>query len=358
MTSGKTYVASVLEKVKKQNEHEEEFLQAVEEVFESLVPVFDRYPQYIEENLLERLVEPERVISFRVPWVDDKGQVQVNRGYRVQFSSAIGPYKGGLRFHPTVTQSIVKFLGFEQIFKNSLTGLPIGGGKGGSNFDPKGKSDNEVMRFTQSFMTELQKYIGPDLDVPAVVAVSDSSGYVYDPDGIDLETLKQIKEVERARIVKYTEKHPKANFTPADQGSIWSIKADLAFPCATQNELDEEDAKLLVENGVLAVTEGANMPSTLGAIKVFQKAGVAFGPAKAANAGGVAVSALEMAQNSSRRAWTFEEVDQELQRIMKTIFVNASEATDEFGDSGNLVLGANIAGFLKVAQAMSAQGIV
>lgn len=449
MTSGKTYVASVLEKVKKQNEHEEEFLQAVEEVFESLVPVFDKYPQYIEENLLERLVEPERVISFRVPWVDDKGQVQVNRGYRVQFSSAIGPYKGGLRFHPTVTQSIVKFLGFEQIFKNSLTGLPIGGGKGGSNFDPKGKSDNEVMRFTQSFMTELQKYIGPDLDVPAgdigvggreigylygqykrlngyqngvltgkgltyggswarteatgygavyfakemlaacgqdltgkvalvsgsgnvaiyateklqelgatVVAVSDSSGYVYDPDGIDLETLKQIKEVERARIVKYTEKHPKANFTPADQGSIWSIKADLAFPCATQNELDEEDAKLLVENGVLAVTEGANMPSTLGAIKVFQKAGVAFGPAKAANAGGVAVSALEMAQNSSRRAWTFEEVDQELQRIMKTIFVNASKAADEFGDSGNLVLGANIAGFLKVAQAMSAQGIV
>ncbi|HGD2719893.1 TPA: Glu/Leu/Phe/Val dehydrogenase dimerization domain-containing protein [Streptococcus agalactiae] len=313
MTSGKTYVASVLEKVKKQNEHEEEFLQAVEEVFESLVPVFDKYPQYIEENLLERLVEPERVISFRVPWVDDKGQVQVNRGYRVQFSSAIGPYKGGLRFHPTVTQSIVKFLGFEQIFKNSLTGLPIGGGKGGSNFDPKGKSDNEVMRFTQSFMTELQKYIGPDLDVPAgdIGVGGREIGYLYG----------QYK-----RLNGY-------------QNGVLTGKG-------------------LTYGGSLARTEGANMPSSLGAIKVFQKAGVAFGPAKAANAGGVAVSALEMAQNSSRRAWTFEEVDQELQRIMKTIFVNASKAADEFGDSGNLVLGANIAGFLKVAQAMSAQGIV
>ena len=438
MTTGKEYVASVFEKVKAQNAHEPEFLQAVEEVFESLIPVFDNYPKYIEENLLERLVEPERIVSFRVPWVDDKGQVQVNRGFRVQFSSAIGPYKGGLRFHPSVNQSIIKFLGFEQIFKNSLTGQPIGGGKGGSNFDPKGKSDNEIMRFCQSFMTELSKHIGADTDVPAgdigvggreigylygqykrlrneytgvltgkgltwggslaraeqmlkargqdfagktaivsgsgnvaiyateklqtlgakVVAVSDSSGYVYDPDGIDVALLKELKEVQRARIIKYADARPNANFTPADGDSIWTIKADLAFPCATQNELNEADAKTLVANGVIAVSEGANMPSTLEAIDVFLKAGVSFGPAKAANAGGVAVSALEMAQNSQRTAWTFEEVDRKLYDIMKGIYDNSAAAAKSFGQEGNLVVGANIAGFLKVADAMSAQGIV
>lgn len=403
------------------------------------MPVFDKYPKYIEENLLERLVEPERIVSFRVPWVDDKGQVQVNRGFRVQFSSAIGPYKGGLRFHPSVNQSIIKFLGFEQIFKNSLTGQPIGGGKGGSNFDPKGKSDNEIMRFCQSFMTELSKHIGADTDVPAgdigvggreigylygqykrlrneytgvltgkgltyggslarteatgygcvyfaeqmlnargetfndktavvsgsgnvaiyaieklhslgakVVACSDSSGYVYDPDGIDLALLKQLKEVERARIVKYAEARPNATFTPAGgKETIWSIKADLAFPCATQNELSETDAEKLVANGVIAVSEGANMPSTLGAIDVFLKAGVSFGPAKAANAGGVAVSALEMAQNSARTSWTFEEVDSKLYDIMKGIYDNLAAAAKEFGHEGNLVVGANIAGSSK-----------
>lgn len=449
MVSGKEYVASVFEKVKEQNAHEEEFLQAVEEVFQSLVPVFDKYPKYVEENLLERLVEPERIVSFRVPWVDDKGQVQVNRGYRVQFSSAIGPYKGGLRFHPSVNQSIVKFLGFEQIFKNSLTGQPIGGGKGGSNFDPKGKSDLEVMRFTQSFMTELQKHIGPDTDVPAgdigvggreigymfgqykrlngyengvltgkgltyggslarteatgygtvyfaeqmlkargedftgktaivsgsgnvaiyateklhelgakVIAVSDSSGYIYHGDGIDLDLLKELKEVKRARISEYVETHPDAVFTPAGDSSIWSLKADLAFPCATQNELNEEDAKTLVANGVIAVAEGANMPSTLKAIDIFHEAGVSFGPAKAANAGGVAVSALEMAQNSGRTAWSFEEVDEKLKGIMKDIYDNSAAAAKEFDAEGNLVVGSNIAGFLKVAEAMSAQGIV
>ncbi|MGT2948015.1 NADP-specific glutamate dehydrogenase [Streptococcus devriesei] len=449
MTTGKEYVAGVFEKVKAQNGHEAEFLQAVEEVFESLVPVFDKYPQYIEENLLERLAEPERIVSFRVPWVDDKGNVQVNRGFRVQFSSAIGPYKGGLRFHPSVNQSIVKFLGFEQIFKNSLTGQPIGGGKGGSNFDPKGKSDNEIMRFCQSFMTELSKHIGADTDVPAgdigvggreigylygqykrlrneytgvltgkgltwggslarteatgygavyfaeqmlkargedfagktalvsgagnvaiyaceklealgakAVTVSDSSGYVYDPDGIDVALLKKIKEVKRQRIVKYAEARPNAVFTAAGQGSVWDVKADLAFPCATQNEINEEQAKTLVANGVIAVTEGANMPSTLEAIDIFLKNGVSFGPAKAANAGGVAVSALEMAQNSGRTSWSFEEVDAKLYDIMKGIYENSAAAAKEFGQEGNLVVGANIAGFLKVAEAMSAQGIV
>lgn len=447
--TGKEYVTSVFEQVKAENSHEEEFLQAVEEVFQSLIPVFDKYPKYVEENILARLVEPERIVSFRVPWLDDKGQVQVNRGYRVQFSSAIGPYKGGLRFHPSVNQSIVKFLGFEQIFKNSLTGLPIGGGKGGSNFDPKGKSDNEVMRFAQSFMTELQKYIGPDMDVPAgdigvggreigymygqykrlngyqngvltgkglsfggslvrteatgyglvyftqemlkangqdlkgkkaivsgsgnvaiyaieklhelgakVIAVSDSSGFVHDSEGIDLKLLKQIKEVDRDRIDVYAEKRQKAEFTNAEKGSIWSLKADLAFPCATQNELTEDDAKALVENGVIAVAEGANMPSTLKAVAVFQEAGVLFGPAKAANAGGVAVSALEMAQNNGRMAWTFQEVDEKLIDIMTYIYTNTAEAAKEFDCEGNLVAGANIAGFLKVAEAMSAQGIV
>ena len=449
MTTGKEYVASVFEKVKAQNAHEPEFLQAVEEVFESLIPVFDNYPKYIEENLLERLVEPERIVSFRVPWVDDKGQVQVNRGFRVQFSSAIGPYKGGLRFHPSVNQSIIKFLGFEQIFKNSLTGQPIVGGKGCSNFDPKGKSDNEIIRFCQSFMNELSKHIGADTDVPAgdigvggreigylygqykrlrneytgvltgkgltwggslarteatgygavyfaeqmlkargqdfagktaivsgsgnvaiyateklqtlgakVVAVSDSSGYVYDPDGIDVALLKELKEVQRARIIKYADARPNASFTPAGGDSIWTIKADLAFPCATQNELNEADAKTLVANGVIAVSEGANMPSTLEAIDVFLKAGVSFGPAKAANAGGVAISALEMAQNSQRTAWTFEEVDRKLYDIMKGIYDNSAAAAKSFGQEGNLVVGANIAGFLKVADAMSAQGIV
>lgn len=449
MVLAKDYVASVFDKVKRDNPHETEFLQAVKEVFDSLIPVFEKYPNYIKENLLERLVEPERVISFRVPWVDDQGKVQVNRGYRVQFSSAIGPYKGGLRFHPSVNQSIVKFLGFEQIFKNALTGQPIGGGKGGSNFDPKGKSDLEIMRFTQSFMTELQRHIGPDTDVPAgdigvgsreigylfgqykrlngfkngvltgkglayggslarteatgygvvyfaqqmlaakgqdlagktaivsgsgnvaiyateklqalgvkVLAVSDSSGYVYDDKGIDLETLKQIKEVKRERIKTYLESHPAAVFTPAGEGSIWTIKADLAFPCATQNELQEANAKALIEHGVMAVIEGANMPSTLEAIEQFQQAGVLFGPAKAANAGGVAVSALEMAQNSGRTAWTFEEVDHRLYDIMKAIYQKAAAAAKECGQEGNLVVGANIAGFLKVAQAMSAQGIV
>lgn len=447
--TGKEYVTGIFEQIKSENSHEEEFLQAVEEVFHSLIPVFDKYPKYVEENILARLVEPERIVSFRVPWLDDKGQVQVNRGYRVQFSSALGPYKGGLRFHPSVNQSIVKFLGFEQIFKNSLTGLPIGGGKGGSNFDPKGKSDNEVMRFTQSFMTELQKYIGPDMDVPAgdigvggreigymygqykrlngyqngvltgkgltyggslvrteatgygliyftqemlkangqdftgktaivsgsgnvaiyaieklhelgarVIAVSDSSGYVHDPEGIDLELLKQIKEVDRDRINVYVEQRQQAEFTNAEEGSIWSIKADLAFPCATQNELTEADAKALVENGVIAVAEGANMPSTLKAISVFQDAGVLFGPAKAANAGGVAVSALEMAQNSNRMAWSFQEVDEKLVDIMSSIYTNSAEAAKEFNCEGDLVLGANIAGFLKVAEAMSSQGLV
>ena len=448
MTTGKEYVASVFEKVKAQNGHEAEFLQAVEEVFDSLVPVFDKYPKYIEENLLERLVEPERIVSFRVPWVDDKGQVQVNRGFRVQFSSAIGPYKGGLRFHPSVNQSIIKFLGFEQIFKNSLTGQPIGGGKGGSNFDPKGKSDNEIMRFCQSFMTELQKHIGPSLDVPAgdigvggreigylygqykrlrqfdagvltgkplgfggslirpeatgyglvyyteemlkangdsfagkkvvisgsgnvaqyalqkatelgatVISVSDSNGYVIDENGIDFDLLTDVKEKRRARLTEYAAEKPTATYY---EGSVWTYAGnyDIALPCATQNELDETDAETLVANGVLAVSEGANMPSTLGAIDVFLKAGVSFGPAKAANAGGVAVSALEMAQNSGRTSWTFEEVDAKLYDIMKGIYENAAAAAKEFGHEGNLVVGANIAGFLKVADAMSAQGIV
>ncbi len=447
--NGQEYVKTVLTNVEQQNPHETEFLQAVREVFESLTPVFDKYPQYVKENLLARLIEPERIISFRVPWVDDKGKVQVNRGYRVQYSSAIGPYKGGLRFHPSVNQSIVKFLGFEQIFKNALTGQPIGGGKGGSNFDPKGKSDFEIMRFCQSFMTELQKHIGSDIDVPAgdigvggreigylygqykrlngsvsgiltgkgltyggsltrteatgygavyfgqemlksigetyqdktalvsgsgnvaiyaiekltqlgatVVAASDSSGFIYDAEGIHLETLKQIKEVDHERISKYVEQHPNATFTEAGDKTIWSIKTDLAFPCATQNELTAEDAKTLIANGVIAVVEGANMPSTKVATEIFQAHNILFGPGKAANAGGVAVSALEMAQNSSRVSWTFDEVDQKLHAIMEGIYSQAISAADEFGKPGDLVFGANIAGFLKVAAAMSAQGIV
>jgi len=448
-TSAEQYVASIYESVIKRNPHEYEFHQAVKEILDSLTPVIAKKPIYREKGILERIVEPERVVYFRVPWVDDQGRTQVNRGFRVQFNSAIGPYKGGLRFHPSVNASIIKFLGFEQIFKNSLTGLPIGGGKGGSDFDPKGKSDNEILRFTQSFMTELYKYIGPDEDVPAgdigvgareigymfgqykrirggheagvltgkgiiyggsltrteatgygcvyfvnemleskglsfqdstvvvsgsgnvsiyaidkatqlgakVVACSDSNGYIYDPKGINLQTVKRLKEVERKRISEYVNEHPHAVYTEGCAG-IWSIPCDIALPCATQNEIDEEAANLLVANGVKAVGEGANMPSTLEAIEVFLNARVLFGPAKAANAGGVAVSALEMTQNSMRLSWTFEEVDAKLHAIMKNIYQNSVKAADAYGHSGNLVVGANIAGFLRVADAMIAQGIV
>lgn len=445
----KDYVNEVYEAVKKRNPNESEFHQAVKEIFDSLVPVFAKHPKYIDHGILERIVEPERVITFRVPWVDDQGKVQVNRGFRVQFNSAIGPYKGGLRFHPSVNASIIKFLGFEQIFKNSLTGQPIGGGKGGSDFDPKGKSDAEIMRFTQSFMTELYKYIGPDIDVPAgdigvgareigflfgqykrirggyeagvltgkglgyggsltrteatgygtvyfvqemlkdkglnfegstvvvsgsgnvsiyaiekatqlgakVVACSDSNGYVYDQNGINLDTVKRLKEVERKRISEYVKEHPQAQYFEGCSG-IWSIPCDIALPCATQNEIDETSAKILVANGVKAIGEGANMPSTLEAIDVFLNNDVLFGPAKAANAGGVAVSALEMAQNSARLSWTFEEVDAKLHQIMKNIYQNSMQAAEEYGHPGNLVVGANIAGFLKVADAMVAQGVI
>ncbi|SMF65647.1 glutamate dehydrogenase (NADP) [Paenibacillus uliginis N3/975] len=444
-----SYVQSVFETVQKRNPNEPEFHQAVKEILDSLVPVLTKCPQYQSAGILERLVEPERVITFRVPWVDDQGKVQVNRGYRVQFSSAIGPYKGGLRFHPSVNVSIIKFLGFEQILKNSLTGLPIGGGKGGSDFDPKGKSDNEVMRFTQSFMTELYKYIGPDVDVPAgdigvgareigymfgqykrirggneagvltgksiqyggslgrpeatgygcvyfveemlnskemsfegqtvvvsgsgnvsihaiekaqqfgakVVACSDSNGYVYDPEGICLETVRRLKDVERKRISEYVKEHPHAAYTEGWMG-IWTIPCDIALPCATQNEIDEASAAILISNGVKAIGEGANMPSTLEAIDLFLKNDVLFGPAKAANAGGVAVSALEMSQNSMRLSWTFEEVDSKLHQIMKNIYNSSVQAAEEFDCAGNLVVGANIAGFRKVADAMLAQGIV
>ncbi|CAH0120485.1 MULTISPECIES: NADP-specific glutamate dehydrogenase [unclassified Paenibacillus] len=448
-TAAKQYVNEVFETVKKRNPNENEFHQAVKEILDSLVPVFAKQPKYMNHAILERIVEPERVISFRVPWLDDQGKVQVNRGFRVQFNSAIGPYKGGIRFHPSVNASIIKFLGFEQIFKNSLTGQPIGGGKGGSDFDPKGKSDNEIMRFTQSFMTELYKYIGPDTDVPAgdigvgareigymfgqykrirggneagvltgkgivyggsltrteatgygcvyfveemlkskdlsldgstvvvsgsgnvsiyaiekaqqlgakVVACSDSNGYIYDENGIDLATVKRLKEVERKRIKEYVNEHPHAVYTEGCEG-IWTIPCDIALPCATQNEIDERSAQILVDNGVKAVAEGANMPSTLEAIEVFLNNNVLFGPAKAANAGGVAVSALEMAQNSMRYSWTFEEVDAKLHQIMKNIYDNSVKASEEYGYAGNLVVGANIAGFLKVADAMLAQGVV
>ncbi|MDD2648619.1 MAG: NADP-specific glutamate dehydrogenase [Eubacteriales bacterium] len=442
------YAAKVLANLKAKNAAEPEFIQAATEIIETIAPVFDRHPEYEKEALLERFVEPERVIMFRVPWIDDKGNVQVNRGYRVQFNSAIGPYKGGLRLHPSVNLSIIKFLGFEQILKNSLTSLPIGGGKGGSDFDPKGKSDHEVMRFCQSFMTELSKYIGADTDVPAgdigtgareigylygqykritnlyegvltgkgltyggslarteatgfgllylvsemlkcngkdiagktcvisgsgnvaiyatqkamqlgakVVAMSDSNGYIYDPNGIDLPAVKQLKEVERKRIKEYVSTHPSATYTECCKG-IWSIKCDIALPCATQNELDIEGAKMLVANGVMAVGEGANMPSTLEATKYFQEKGVLFAPAKAANAGGVATSALEMSQNSQRLSWTFDEVDAKLKTIMINIFHNIDDASREYGMEGNYVAGANIAGFAKVATAMMAQGVV
>lgn len=445
----KKYVESVLETVKKRNQGEKEFQDAVTEVLNSLVPVMEKHPEFIEANLLERIVEPERQIMFRVPWVDDAGKVHVNRGFRIQFNSAIGPYKGGLRLHPSVNASIIKFLGFEQIFKNSLTGLPIGGGKGGSDFDPKGKSNNEIMRFCQSFMAELYRHIGLDTDVPAgdigvggreigylygyykklrgandqgvltgkgltfggslarteatgfglvyfteemlkdngtsfagktvvisgagnvaiyatqkatelgakVVALCDSNGYIYDPNGINLEVVKDIKEVRRARIKEYADLVPGSEYHEGCKG-IWTIKCDIALPCATQREIDKESAEILVKNGVKCVSEGANMPSTLEAIEVFQSNKVLFGPAKAANAGGVACSALEMSQNSMRLSWTFEEVDEKLQGIMKNIYKNASEAAKEYGHEGNILMGANIAGFMKVATAMMAQGIV
>ncbi|MFU2016304.1 NADP-specific glutamate dehydrogenase [Peribacillus butanolivorans] len=445
----KEFVSQVYAQVKERNPHESEFHQAVKEIFLSLVPVFSKHPIYMNSGILERLVEPERMITFRVSWVDDLGNVQVNRGFRVQFNSAIGPFKGGLRFHPTVNSSIIKFLGFEQIFKNSLTGQPIGGGKGGSDFDPKGKSDAEIMRFCQSFMSELARYIGPDTDVPAgdigvgareigylfgqykkiqgsyhagvltgkgisyggslarteatgygtvyfveemlkdkglqfhgstvvisgsgnvsiyaiekatqlgakVVACSDSNGYIYDKNGLNLDTVKRLKEVERKRLSEYVDAHPEAEYNEGSYG-IWSVTCDIALPCATQNEIDEEAAKLLVKNNVKAIGEGANMPSTLEAIDVFLNNGILFGPAKAANAGGVAVSALEMAQNSARMPWTFEEVDTKLHGIMKNIYKNSVEAAEAYGEPGNLVVGANIAGFLKVADAMLTQGIL
>lgn len=448
MAISNSYLKNVFEQVQKRNANEPEFLQAVEEVLESLEPVVEAHPEYEAAGLIERLVEPERVIYFRIPWVDDNGKTQVNRGFRVQFNSAIGPYKGGLRFHPSVYQGIIKFLGFEQVFKNSLTGLPIGGGKGGSDFDPKGKSDGEVMRFCQSFMTELSKHIGADTDVPAgdigvgareigfmygqykrlrneftgvltgkgltyggslarteatgfglcyfteamlkangksfngktvvisgsgnvaiyatkkatelggkVVALSDSNGYIYDKNGIDLDCVKQIKEVERKRIKEYVNTHPEAEYHEGCKG-IWTVPCDIALPCATQNELDEESAKALVANNCFAVAEGANMPSTPEAIAVFQSSGILFGPAKAANAGGVATSALEMSQNSMRYSWTFDEVDAKLKGIMEGIFEKCDSASKEYGKEGNYVMGANIAGFQKVAEAMMAHGIV
>ena len=437
----------IKESVIKRNKGDQEFLQAIEEVLESLEVVVEKRPEFLKNGVIERIVEPERQIIFRVPWVDDQGVVQVNRGFRVQFNSAIGPYKGGLRFHPSVNISIIKFLGFEQIFKNALTTLPMGGGKGGSDFDPKGKSDNEIMRFCQSFMTELSKHIGQFTDIPAgdigvggreigylfgqykkirneftgvltgkgltwggsltrveatgyglcyltqamlkdhgnsfkdktvvisgsgnvaiyaaqkaiqlganVVALSDSQGFIYDPNGINLDIIKELKEVKRARISEYVNDVPTASYTPGCQG-IWGIKCDIALPCATQNELDEQAAKKLVQNHVLAVAEGANMPCTPEAIKVFQSNQILYAPGKASNAGGVATSGLEMTQNSMRMAWTFEEVDQKLKTIMEEIYANISTTAKEFGVEGDYVMGANIAGFLKVAQAMIDQGI-
>ena len=443
-----SYVDDVIETIIEQNPSEPEFHQAVREVLESLrVVIEENEDEYRKNALLERLTNPERQIKFRVPWIDDNGQVQVNTGYRVQFNSAIGPYKGGLRFHPSVNVGIIKFLGFEQIFKNSLTGLPIGGGKGGSDFDPKGKSDREIMKFCQSFMTELCKYIGADTDVPAgdigvggreigylfgqykrirglyegvltgkglsfggslarteatgygllyftnamlkandidiagktiavsgagnvaiyaiekaqqlggnPVTCSDSTGWIYDPEGIDVELLKEIKEVRRERLTAYAEARESAEYHEGK--GVWSVKCDIALPCATQNELQLEDAKTLVENGVLAVAEGANMPTTIEATEYLQENGVLFSPGKASNAGGVATSALEMSQNSERLSWTFEEVDSRLQTIMETIFENVADAAAEYGMDKNYVAGANIAGFKKVVDAMNAQGIV
>ncbi|MGM9533473.1 NADP-specific glutamate dehydrogenase [Intestinibacter sp.] len=445
----KQIVEQVIEDVKAKNPLQEEFHQTVEEVLTSLIPVLEKNPNYIKYKILDRLVEPDRQIMFRVPWTDDKGEIHINRGFRVQFNSAIGPYKGGLRFHPSVNLSIIKFLGFEQIFKNSLTGLPIGGGKGGSDFNPKGKSDIEIMRFCQSFMTELYRHIGPDVDVPAgdigvggreigylygqykkirnstdqgvltgkdltfggslariqatgygviyfveemlkeagkdlkdktivvsgsgnvaiytvkkaqelgakVVAMCDSDGYIFDEEGIDVELIRQIKEVERKRIKEYAMRKPSAKYFEGNKG-IWTVKADIVLPCATQNEIDLESAKIIVENGTIAVGEGSNMPCTNEAIKYFLEKGVLLAPAKATNAGGVATSALEMAQNSMRLSWTFEEVDEKLKDIMINIFKKTRDAAKEYGYGTNYLAGANIAGFIKVADAMVAEGIV
>jgi len=446
MSFTNAYLNRVYAKVQERDPNQPEFLQAVKEVLESCQPVVDRHPEYEKEGLIERMVEPERMITFRVSWVDDKGNVQVNRGYRVQFNSAIGPYKGGLRLHPSVTLSVIKFLGFEQCFKNSLTGLPMGGAKGGCDFDPKGKSDREVMRFCQSFMTELSKHIGQFTDVPAgdigvggreigylfgqykrirnevvgvltgkglsyggslarteatgyglcyfmdemlkskgesfkgktvvisgsgnvaiyaaekatqlggkVVTVSDSTGYIYDANGINLDIVKDLKEVKRARISEYAKLVPGSVYTEGK--GVWTVKCDIALPCATQNELNEEDAKILIANGCKYAAEGANMPTTPEAVHQFQQNGVYFAPGKAANAGGVATSGLEMSQNSLRLSWTFEEVDARLKKIMQDIFANASAAAAEYGEADDLVMGANIAGMLKIADAMLSQGV-
>lgn len=451
MQTDNKYLNTVFNLLEERNSNEPEFLQAVYEVLTTLKPVIDKHPDFEKKALLERLTEPERLITFRVPWVDDNGQVQVNRGYRVQFNGAIGPYKGGLRFHPSVNQSIMKFLAFEQCFKNALTGLPIGGGKGGSDFDPKGKSDNEIMRFCQSFMSELYRHIGQDVDVPAgdigvgareigylfgqyrklknayeagvltgkgleyggslarkeatgyglvyfmremlkangmdlagktvvisgsgnvaiyacekaqqygakVVAMSDSTGCVYDPDGIKLDVIKQIKEVERGRIKEYAARVSSAKYTENNgERPIWRIKADIALPCATQNEINLDDAKALVANGVKAVGEGANMPTNLEAIEYFLSNGILLAPAKAANAGGVATSALEMSQNSMRYSWSFDEVDKKLDGIMTNIFNMCAKAAKEYSEPTNYVAGANIAAFDKLSKAMDAQGII
>jgi len=442
------YTQDVLSNVLEKNPGELEFHQAVREVFSSIEAVIEKHPEYEKAAILERLVEPERQIIFRVPWMDDNGKIKVNRGYRVQFNSAIGPYKGGLRFHPSVNLGIIKFLGFEQIFKNSLTGFSIGGGKGGSDFDPKGKSDAEVMKFCQSFMTELFRYIGPCKDVPAgdigtgareigymfgqykrikntfegaltgksiecggsllrteatgyglvyfinnilekkgklikgakivisgsgnvaiyahqkikelggiVVAMSDSNGYIYDPEGLDLNEIKIIKEINNKRIIEYKNKYPNAKYNENSK-EIWKIKCDIALPCATQNEINSEDAEILVNNGCYAVGEGANMPCTPDAVKIFFENRILYAPGKAANAGGVAVSAMEMCQNSVRLQWTAEEVDKKLKEIMSNILKNISMTAKEYGEEDNLVMGANIAGFLKVANAMRAQGVI
>ena len=447
MSIKNAYLLSVLDDLKKKSAHEPEFLQAVEEVLESLEPVVEADPRYEQQNIIGRVVEPERIVMFRVPWVDDSGKVQVNRGYRVQFNSAIGPYKGGLRFHPTVNLSVIKFLGFEQIFKNSLTTLPMGGGKGGSDFDPKGKSDGEVMRFCQSFMTELQRHIGPNTDVPAgdigvgareigfmfgqykkirneftgvltgkglsyggslartqatgfglcyfadaqlrdngqsfagkrvivsgsgnvaiyanqkctqlggkVIAMSDSNGYIVDENGIDYKVIQEIKEVKRERIKTYLDYVPSAKYVEGCSG-IWTIPCDIAMPCATQNEIGESSANALIANGCIGVFEGANMPSTPGAIAAYQAAGILFAPAKASNAGGVATSGLEMSQNSERLSWSFDEVDAKLKGIMEGIYAACAAAAEKYGMKGNIQAGANIAGFLKVADAMLWQGI-
>ena len=449
-----SYTQRVLDSLKAKYPYQPEFLQAAEEILNTLQPVVDKEPKYEKYKILERMTEPERTISFRIEWVDDKGEVQVNKGYRVQFNSAIGPYKGGIRLHPTVNEGVLKFLGLEQILKNSLTGTPIGGAKGGSDFDPKGKSETEIMRFCQAFMIQLHRYIGATIDVPAgdigtggreigymygaykrlttryegvltgkgltyggslarteatgygtvyftdamlkdrgdslkgkkcavsgsgnvaiyccekliqlgatPVTVSDSNGTIYDPNGIKVDVLKQVKEVERARLTRYAELVPTAQYTPVDKypagkHQVWTYNVDCAFPCATQNELNEEDAKTLLANGCKVVAEGANMPSTLGAIDQFLKAKIAYGPAKAANAGGVATSQLEMEQNAGMTAWTFEEVDQKLHTIMTNLYKNVADTAREFGVEGNLVLGANIAGFCKVADAMIAQGVI